>query len=551
MRNRTYGKSALETKVDYVVLTSVLVLLLIITSCGTPEPEFDLSLVFYEWESYEENITDLIPTEQIPGFDWDSLRDYQRDPERRHVADVSPFYGETLTVLVDHSWFGRHRIRAMADNFIRMHPGVNIEFIMLHDIRDKFESRYNDYVDIMCLLRNETAPVLIQTSATWTVEETELGTIVNPKFMNTELRSFFADWLPVMANHPGFDPSEWNMNVLNASRIHGELFNFPAYQQIRFETANRNIPGLAQTFGVKDAITVNELVELYAWHGGFGAGEYLSNLTMLQYLVAYVFPNFFNTSDGTVAFYSEEFIELMQYLYYHVNFTDGVYVTIDHNFNCWHFVMDELLSDNFFFKTLHDGFFRYEAFLFTRYDAYFINPLPVVTNDGRLIANTGWWDSTYSWILNTHDPVLQALAADFLLFMAGVFGGGVDYRNSPFYAQSASWGIFGIPARLGGTANFETVVERHWRWFENDHRIPSWARLWREGYSPEVAAERIVALISRLGEMEMVRNFHSEYLTTILWEEASYFANGTSTAEQTAQRLQERVTAQLNEWNVR
>ena len=156
----------------------------------------------------------------------------------------------------------------------------------------------------------------------------------------------------------------------------------------------------------------------------------------------------------------------------------------------------------------------------------------------------------YSWILNTHDPISQALAADFLLFMAGVFGFGVDYSNSPFYAYNSNWGILGIPAKQSGTTNFIRVVERHWHthYGRYEHRLPASARIWRDGYCLEAVTEAIETLINSLSNMEMVSNVRSEYLGVILREELAYFVSGNRTAVQTATRLQNKVTAYIMKW---
>ena len=524
-----------------IALTSVLLLLLFAVSCGESEPEFDLSLLFYELEGDWGHLTDLIPLERdydLPEFDWEQLRDYERDADRRHIADVSPFYGETLTILVDHDWFSRHRLRIMADSFVRMHPGVNVEFTFLHDLQRLFDSPYNDYEDIMCLLRAGDAPLLMQTSSTG----------LRRSFMNTEKRGFFADWLPVMANHPDFDTDDWNMNVINASRIHGELFVFPAFQNVQLIAANRGVPGLAQMFEVKESISASELLYLYDMHRGFDAGAYITNEFIAWYIRSYVLPNFIDIHNGTVVFDTEEFIELLQNLYFNVYFLEEWNIVIDHNRYNFNFELDRILRENFFFRTLR-SFDYFETFSFTRYDAYFINPLPFVTDDGRLKAFSSWLGYMYSWILNTHDPVSQALAAEFLLYMANIFG---DNNHSPFYDPAGMWSLMGIPAKLSAAERFASEVERHWRRRSNfDDRLPHSARQWREGYCHETAAEEMEAIIYRLRNMEMVKVEYTEYLNTILWEETLYFVDGTRTAEQTARRLQDRVTAYFLEWNRR
>ena len=519
-----------------IILASILLFLLAITSCGTSEPEFDLSLVFYEMDGDWEQVADLVPTVHTPGFDWELLRYYERDADRRHIADVSPFYGETLTVLVDHDWFSRHRMRVMSDNFMRMHPGVNIEFTFLHEIQRQFDSPFDDYEDIMCLLRAQTAPILMQT---WSAG-------LRGSFMNTEKRGFFADWLPIMTNHPDFDTDEWNMNVLYASRIHGELFTFPTFQYVPLVAANRSVPGLAQIFEIKESISASEILDLYIMHGGFETGANIISQYMAWYIHHYVLPNFFNTHDGTIAFYTQEFIELLQNLYYNVNFIEEWNIEIDQNRHNFNFELDRIFGENSFFHHISDSFDNFDAFSFTRHDAYFINPLPFVTGDGRLIVFPLWFSDMNSWILNTHDPISQALAADFILYMANVFGNNI---YSPFYDPAGTWSLWGIPAKLSAAEDFASEVERQWVRRNRDFRLPPAARQWRDGYCHETAAETLGDLKYRLGSMEMVKVVHTEYLDTILWEETFYFVDGTRTAEQTAVRLQNRVMAYFSEWN--
>ena len=520
------------------MIIAVLFILVVGVSCSSQEPEFDLSLVFYDPDGDWGYLTDFTSTEhshEFPGFDWDLLRDYERDADRRHIADASPFNGETLTILVDHDWFSRHGMRTMADSFMRMHPGVNVEFTFLHELQRLFDSPYNDYEDIMCLQRAGDMPILMQTWSTGL-----LGS-----FMNTEKRGFFADWLPVMANHPDFDTDDWNMNVLNASRIHGELFVFPTFQHIGFIAANRSVPGLANMFEVKESISVSELVDLYDMHKGFDARAYITHEPTTWYIREYVMPSFFDIHDGTVAFDTEEFIEILQNLYYYVYFLEEWNIDIDQIRYNLSFELDRILRENFFYRTIW-GFDNFEIFSLTRYDPYFINPLPLVTNDGRLKVFRNFFGYTYSWILNTHNPISQALAADFLLYMANVFGNNIF---SPFYDSSGSWSLLGIPAKLSAAERLTDEVGRHWWRRGHDRRLPYSARQWRDGFCNETAAEAIEAIMYRLRSMEMVKVEYTEYLNTILWEETLYFVDGTRTAEQTARRLQDRVTTYFLEWN--
>ena len=130
------------------------------------------------------------------------------------------------------------------------------------------------------------------------------------------------------------------------------MFVFPAFQHVRLVTANRSVPGLMQMFELKETISLSELVYLYTWYGGFDSGDYFVNLFMSWYIHSYVLPDFFCVEDGTVAFDTEEFISLLNYLYYNVNFYDGWSTVFDNSLNTYYFELDRILTAGNIFHTV-------------------------------------------------------------------------------------------------------------------------------------------------------------------------------------------------------
>ena len=297
-------KSVFKLSVIFIVL----LLLVTTAACSSQEDEFDLSLVFGNIERGNGHNRDTADSPAVM-FDWLLLDNFNRNVLMRPERVVSPFYGETLTILVERDWHMRYRLAQMAESFKLMHPGVNVEFVFADEIGgDGIETAYFD--DLMDIIFTDHAPVLIQ------------GSTVRYPFH--EHNDFFADWMPILARHSGFDENEWNMNVLSASLINNELIAFPASQNIRFFSANRTISGLAELFYMRDGITMNELLDLYISFEAQNDGFSIAHGFLSSYIIIFHLHEFFDYGNRRVEFYSEEFIELLERLFFEVSLLDFI-----------------------------------------------------------------------------------------------------------------------------------------------------------------------------------------------------------------------------------
>ena len=515
-KNKTSETMKSVRKLNVIII--VLLLLVTVAACSSQEEEFDLSLVFGNIERDDGHDRDFADT-RARDFDWRLLDNFNRDIMQRPVGAVSPFYGETLIILINYGWYNQHRMRQMANGFELMHPGVSVEFAFSYIVDNRiYFGVYDDALDVF--LRDHP-PVLIQAS-----------TVGYPLH---ETNDFFADWRPVLQRHSDFDEDEWNMNVLSASFIDNELIAFPAMQTIRFFSANSTIPGLAEVFYMSDGKTTNELLDLYVLFEAQNDGFSLAVGYFFSYFISFHLPAFFDYNNRRVEFNSEEFVELLEILSYGVSIRDFVAfqtaVMLVHYTVRGAYAVDLISRDMLFYRN-HLGFIDIDVFGLIDYDSYFVNPVPIVTEDGMLQVWPGF--PSYSWILGSHDPVYQALAAEFLLFMAGVFGQGIDSGNSPFYAYAAfnTWGLNGIPARLNGFARSGDIMRLHM-----DRIYPNRTASWR--FDEAHAFATINEHMTHFGSMEMRRaNVHPRSIRAIIIGELTSFVDGASSADITAQNLQ-------------
>ena len=499
------------------------VLFLFVVSCSSQEelPVPDLLLGYLETvaedtENYEE-LTTLPEPVVLEEFDWWMLYDFERNSLLRHESVVSPFYGETLTILVLRDWHDRHNMSLIVNGFERMHPGVAVEFVFADEQAVTVTDDYFDFDDMMDELMDEHAPVLIQAS-----------TVMYPMHEHTD---FFADWMPVLERHPGFSERDWNKNVINASLINGELIAFPAFQHMFFVSANRNFPNLLFRLEFRDGITINELMDLYDELGGYVDGYVFSELGITWQVIDHHLYEFFCYETGRVEFDSQEFVRLLERLRYTMHMLDDEIISEIQDF----IHANEVYGDFNFFR-FSTGMWNVEVFSILEQEPFFVSPLPILLDDGALMVFAGPFQQ-YSWILSSHDPVSQALAADFLLYIAGVFGQGVTSRNSPFYAHRGWWGMFGVPARRDAFSHFEYVLSRHVQW-----NLQTSLR-----YSLGDATDKIVDYVLPLEQMEMRRHGVMPYrFYRIIFDELQEFSGGTVSADETAARLQSRVMGELD-----
>ena len=505
-------------------VTAVAVFVLLMgAACSSPEEEFDLTLVFGNHESEGEAEEEEYEEPAVPvdiftgygftgdGFDWRLLYGFDRSVMLRSDTVVSPFYGETLTILIDRGWHGNRNMRARVSGFERIHPGARVEFVF----RDELD--YDCFHDLMDGLMNGYAPAIIQAS-----------TVGYPFHEHAD---YFADWMPVLANHPDFNEDDWNMNVLSASFINGELIAFPAFQLFHMVAANKNIGDLVGLFEWKDGITIDELLSMYVNRTAVQPGLVIFNSYTSQYMprqILFHLHNFFDFGTGKVAFDTDEFVDLLMILQYEVYMTGFEPVT---GGNRWE--VDAALG-GVYFSRLNWGI-NPIAFDIHQHESRFANPLPVLTNDGALrIESSSAFSASYSWILSASEPVQQAMAAEFLLYWAGVFG--LDPANSPFYARNSDWVLVGIPAKQNGYAGLDRIVSMY------HQALRRQSQDWRDGVDTAYVSDMLGGMLADLAQMEMRRhNVMPMSLLSLIQEEISNFQQGIFSARDTALRLQARV----------
>ena len=447
------------------------------------------------------------------GFDWSLLYDLLYDFDGQ---SASPFYGQTLTIFVESAWQGRYRLASILRAFRVRHPGVNVVLLSEFDV---------DLKMLRNMIYYGVAPDIMQASMF--------------RYPNLENPGMFSDWWPAVESHPMFLPDVWNMNTLEASKIDGRLVAFPAAKSFFLVAANRNFPFLVDYFAGREYITVSELRTLYEEHGGSGTGLRPYGVALIEYLELFELHNFFDYSERRVEFDTERFVSLITDRY---AFLFGLPLNpVDGPVYSWQDSTRQT-SQRFMFS-FHRGMsvHIFGTLELLAFEPYFSHLLPLATDDGRLLVytptHTWLYLPDYAWLLGANDPFQQALAAEFLMFMAGVYGfcRSVPGVVSPFTWHQSSWMGRGIPSRFGAEQNFEAFARSQvgqWGAFRNFSEV-----------------EHVLdSLQGSLGSMPMHRIPPVPYFVRdIVRDEIPWFAEGVAPAAQVAQNIQFRVELALAE----
>ena len=187
------------------------------------------------------------------------------------------------------------------------------------------------------------------------------------------------------------------------------------------------------------------------------------------------------------------------------------------------------------------------AFQVIDYESNFVFPLPLVAESGELLVSLDMPDCWISehppmngWLLSAQDSVMQALAMDFMLFMAeGVtIRAGMATANLFNPNDSAMWRHSGALPALGAARDAAALANALRAWYPSSN--------FRE--SPAEAGNAVASVLERAIEMPMRRNPPiPNYVFLLIEEEIGRFTGGMQTAEETARRLQERVTEAMRE----
>jgi len=350
--------------------------------------------------------------------------------------DRSQFYGETLTIYTQSR--DSNNITAIANEFMRLNPGVTIDIISFGGNLERAIRETSIALGEVVLPADAppvTPPVLIESA------------LVNPRSTH-----HFVNWLPFIYPTPDFNNYNFFMNVIDAMTLDGYLYKFPITFSFNMIAANHTIPGLIQAMGAyEDGISMYQILGLmrslnttgyhheetdqpmYLWHN-FDAGH---GFEFLQ--------DSFDSETGIPEFNNQRFIDFLDHAHEatHPGKVFGedyappphVIASPDWTFAMWRYFFSNIdVSDNIEVTAFFTGFPRHDVILGTF--LYFTGATPIVSERGELIITP-----TASYVLYAGTSLVQqALAWDFMQFMASEEG-----------ARAASWSLNSMELGFGMT----------------------------------------------------------------------------------------------------
>ena len=476
---------------------------LLFTSCSSRQEEAE-----FAWD-------DLVNIER-------SIQEVFRSRQEHEAAIESPFNGHTITItLHDYIW-SMWPYASFSEQFRRAHPGSNVEITVVE----------GDYDDLMYRLRVQMmageTPTLIQASL--------MGYPNLPNF------DYFADWLPLMEEHPFFIDDEWNMNIINSLRQGGRLLGFPAAIGIFYAVANKDVPELAEEFANRKNITISELLELTEVYDAISGGRLLADELLDFMLMQFFLEGYFDYTSGNVNFDNFDFIHLLNRL-------DDI-LPKEQIGGWWLDHGDMVLQGQFYMIQILRGMFHLHHFIFD-IDTPFVNPIPIVNDSGMAVMNHNEFISRSALLLSEGaSTVEKAMAMEFVLMLARVF----DERpsSSPYYyhdgwrAGFPTWDHRGIPVRRDAMLLGREMSITWWR------NVVAPVLGFPDGFlidMPE-AARYVISLKEEIANGPLVMpRYMPMAIENLMKDILSDFTHGIATAEETAIRLQNSVTLALIEQN--
>ena len=205
------------------------------------------------------------------------------------------------------------------------------------------------------------------------------------------------------ANHISWD-------VFRTAAGDGGLYFFPGAFSYSYVAVNKEFIWLTVEFGMRESITVRDLLLLYEENEGAYLG--LGIPSVVQFVCEpWFIQEFFDMESGHVNFDSPEFVShietaLQAFRQMPEEFTRRMQMQFDPNFN-----PQQFLARYFMFNNIFSSGWSFEMHGFFE-DCYFGYALPLVNSDGELYIMPN-----PAWFLNTDTTLTQqALALDFVRF---------------------------------------------------------------------------------------------------------------------------------------
>ena len=352
-----------------------------------------------------------------------------------HQIDRTQFYGETLTIYAVSRY--SNNISAIADEYMRLNPGITIEIISFGgNLTRAIQETSIALGDIAAHVQapHVTPPVLIESA------------LVSPHDVH-----HFVNWTPFIDSTPNFNDNNFFMNVIDAMTVDSYLYEFPLAFSFSMVAANHTIPGLTQSMeAYEDGITMYRLLGLMNIFNTTGYHHEMLSQPMFflhNFDIGHGFnylQDSFDLETGVANFNNQRFIDFLNSAH-DATYPDKVFgadyapslsdmMSPDWAFVIWRYFFYYIrVKDNHVIRTLgaNDPIDP---------SNFFSGATPIVSDQGNLIITPAT-----AYVLNSvATPTQQALAWDFMQFMASEEGTKAAYRS----ISSAELGFGMTPARM-------------------------------------------------------------------------------------------------------
>jgi ABC-type glycerol-3-phosphate transport system substrate-binding protein len=444
--------------------------------------------------SPEQNDTDTNDIPQPPHND--SASEATQIPD--NLPEVE--YDEVLTIAVLMDWV----VLPVADRFMQENPGVKIEVISFN--QEFFNLDLNTpRTQIATELMAGSGPVLIES---WLLDT-----------LDSRVFPFMVDWFEIMAADPDFNEDDWFMNVFHAMARDGRLFEFPHEFLYESVSVNSTIPGLVDAFSGRDTVNVSEMMHINQ-NLVTDSPKTIAAIFSPRWITRSYISEFLDMETGEVNFDNQRFIDLITEALIVMDTAGGGAFSIEYE--------SQLRSNHVF--AVDNPANTILRFLDFNVGTIFTNSAPLVDAEERLVIS-----ANSSFVLNAANstPTQQALAWDFLKFL-------MQPGNQPIqliFQQNVNRALM--------QHNVEQQLQRFVSIFQQ--------RGWQLAVTEDEALEQVIDRMTAIGEMSMTRinGAVPQIIQDTINEVLQDFVDGLTTAEQTAQLLQNQITLIMMEMGLR
>ncbi|MCL2421366.1 MAG: extracellular solute-binding protein [Defluviitaleaceae bacterium] len=339
------------------------------------------------------------------------------------------------------------------------------------------------------------------------------------------------DWFALMEADPLFEADDFYMNVFEAAAYNGRLYKLPTTFGYEMVAVNNTIPGAAAMFGQHSAVSIADLLYIYA-NTPAGDGLYLFRMFDVLFGTGRYLHPFLDIENRTADFDSEQFINYIESARRATNFDSGAEFDMIGRTS---FSTAELmaLSERYYFIYYFLGVggstTHYQFLIPSDDELLFGGHLPVVNDEGHLLISAR--DNLF---LNSQSsPEMQELAWDFIRF-----------TQNPDNHDTDSWGWAVTPFSV-----YRPLMHLYL-----EQQVPRFITLFTTEFGRQISVSQdeaiwhVTQVLDEIQRMPMVTfPFVGQQLNDIIDDILGRFHNGLISAEQAAADLQSQVMLVLLE----